>query len=59
MSAAPCPPDACCHDRAPLKRIGIYVHRGRRRYLLLCTECGFVVSTDEVRRLRRRVGAMR
>ena len=50
------PPDdpvgGCRHDRAPLKRIG-KVRRGKRvLYLLLCTECGHPVSTDEVRWLR-------
>ena len=46
-------PDAVCrHDRAPLARLG-KVKRGTKvLYMLLCTECGFAVSTDELRRLR-------
>jgi hypothetical protein len=43
---------ACRHDRAPLVRIG-KIRRGNKvLYMLLCTACGFAVSTDELRRLR-------
>lgn len=41
----------CRHDRAPLKRLGRVCYGGKPTYLLLCTECGFTVSTDELRRL--------
>jgi len=44
--------DTCRHDQAPLVRIGKRVRAGRPVYVLLCTECGFMVSTDELRRLR-------
>ncbi len=46
------PDGVCRHDRAPLVRLG-KVKRGTKvLYMLLCTECGFAVSTDELRRLR-------
>ncbi len=46
------PDGVCRHDRAPLARLG-KVKRGTKvLYMLLCTECGFAVSTDELRRLR-------
>ena len=46
------PAGVCRHDRAPLVRLG-KVKRGTKvLYMLLCTECGFAVSTDELRRLR-------
>ena len=44
--------DLCRHDRAPLKRIGTVKRGDKVRYMLLCTECGFAVSTEELRRLR-------
>lgn len=48
------PVATCRHDRAPLKRLGKITHErtGKRVYVLLCTECGFTVTTDELRRLR-------
>ena len=50
------PMDSCRHDRAPLRRLGIIRHArtGRRVYVLLCTECGFTVTTEELRRLAGR-----
>ena len=46
------PDGVCRHDRAPLVRLG-KVKRGTKvLYMLLCTACGFAVSTDELRRLR-------
>jgi len=47
-------PDNCRHDRAPLRRLGIITHErtGRRVYVLLCTECGFTVTTEMLRRQR-------
>jgi hypothetical protein len=46
------PAGVCRHDRAPLVRLG-KVKRGTKvLYMLLCTACGFAVSTDELRRLR-------
>jgi len=49
------PVEGCRHDRAPLKRLGKIRHErtGRCVYVLLCTECGFTVTTDQLRRLRR------
>lgn len=49
------PTDACRHNRAPLRRLGIVTHErtGCRVYILLCTECGFTVTTEELRRMRR------
>jgi len=46
--------ECCRHDRAPLRRLGIIRHErtGRRVYVLLCTECGFTVTTDTLRRMR-------
>ena len=46
--------DGCRHDRAPLKRLGKIRHErtGKCVYVLLCTECGFTVTTEELRRLR-------
>jgi len=44
--------DTCRHDRAPLIRIGKLVRAGRAAYLLMCPVCGFMVSTNELRRLR-------
>jgi len=46
------PAGVCRHDRAPLVRLGKVKHGTRVLYMLLCTECGFAVSTDELRRLR-------
>jgi len=48
------PVATCRHDRAPLKRLGKITHErtGERVYVLLCTACGFTVTTGELRRLR-------
>ena len=46
------PDGVCRHDRAPLVRLGKVRTPGRTLYMLLCTECGFAVSTEELRRLR-------
>jgi hypothetical protein len=46
------PAGHCRHDRAPLRRLGKATRDGTIRYMLLCTECGFAVSTEELRRLR-------
>ena len=48
------PVEGCSHDRAPLKRLGKIRHErtGRAVYVLLCTECGFTVTTDQLRRMR-------
>ncbi|MBM4017657.1 MAG: hypothetical protein FJ288_04905 [Planctomycetes bacterium] len=54
MSFSAEPVDGCRHDRAPLKRLG-KIHHGRTGkcvYVLLCTECGFTVTTEQLRRLR-------
>lgn len=53
--------ESCRHDRAPLRRLGKIVH-GRTSqcvYVLLCTECGFTVTTDELRRLHYGQGGRR
>ncbi|MEA3367292.1 MAG: hypothetical protein U9R68_04160 [Planctomycetota bacterium] len=55
VSADPIDPiESCRHDRAPLRRLGIIRHKrtGRCVYVLLCTECGFTVTTEQLRRLR-------
>ena len=54
------PREGCHHNRAPLKRLGKVRHQrsGRAVYVLLCTECGFTVTTDELRRLKRAAEAM-
>ena len=43
---------SCHHDRAPLKRLGKIRHErtGESVYVLLCTECGFTVTTEQLRR---------
>jgi len=46
------PDGVCRHDRAPLVRLGKVKHGTKVLYMLLCTACGFAVSTDELRRLR-------
>ena len=48
------PVEGCWHDRAPLRRLGKITHdrTGQCVYVLLCTECGFTVTTDQLRRLR-------
>ena len=53
--------ESCRHDRAPLRRLGKIIHErtGQRVYVLLCTECGFTVTTDELRRLRYGQGGRR
>jgi hypothetical protein len=45
--------EGCRHDRSRLVRIGKHVRAGKTLYILLCTKCGFTVSTDELRRLRQ------
>jgi len=54
-------PDNCRHDRAPLRRLGIITHErtGQRVYVLLCTECGFTVTTEMLRRQRSATRARR
>jgi len=54
MTLFEAPVAPCRHDRAVLKRLGKITHErtGKRVYVLLCTECGFTVTTDELRRLR-------
>jgi hypothetical protein len=52
------PDGVCYHDRAPLVRLGKVRTGGRTLYMLLCTECGFAVSTEELRRLRARRPAL-
>ncbi len=54
------PREGCRHDRAPLKRLGKVRHEraGRSVYVLLCTECGFTVTTDQLRRLRQAAQAV-
>jgi len=51
--------EGCRHDRCPLRRLGKIRHRrsGKTVYVLLCTACGFTVTTDQVRRLRRDAAA--
>jgi len=53
--------ESCLHDRAPLRRLGKITHErtGECVYVLLCTECGFTVTTDELRRLRYGQGGRR
>ena len=48
------PAEGCRHDRAPLKRLGKIHHErsGGNVYVLLCTACGFTVTTDQLRRQR-------
>jgi len=50
--------EGCRHDRAPLIRLGKIRHErtGQCVYVLLCTECGFTVTTGQLRRMRT-VGA--
>jgi len=45
--------EGCWHDKARLVRMGKVVRGGKNVYVLMCTKCGFMVSTDELRRLRR------
>jgi hypothetical protein len=54
MSFSDDPVEGCRHDRAPLKRLGKIRHErtGTCVYVLLCTECGFTVTTEQLRRLR-------
>jgi len=54
MSFTEDPAEGCRHDRAPLKRLGKIRHErsGESVYVLLCTECGFTVTTDHLRRQR-------
>jgi hypothetical protein len=46
--------EGCRHNRAPLIRLGKIRHErtGQSVYVLLCSECGFTVTTDQLRRLR-------
>lgn len=44
--------EGCRHDKARLVRLGKVVRGGKNVYVLMCTACGFMVSTDELRRLR-------
>jgi hypothetical protein len=48
------PVESCRHDRAPLRRLGKITHErtGQSVYVLLCTACGFTVTTDQLRRIR-------
>jgi len=48
------PSEGCHHNRAPLRRLGKITHErtGLGIYVLLCTECGFTVTTDQLRRKR-------
>lgn len=52
------PVEGCRHNRAPLRRLGKITHErtGKGVYVLLCTECGFTVTTEQLR--RRRAGAV-
>jgi hypothetical protein len=54
MSFTDDPAEGCRHDRAPLKRLGKIRHErtGKSVYVLLCTECGFTVTTDQLRQQR-------
>ncbi len=45
--------EGCRHDKFRLMRIGKIVRGGKAAYILMCCGCGFMVSTDELRRLRR------
>ena len=51
--------EGCRHDRAPLRRLGKVVHErtGQSVYVLLCPVCGFTVTTDQLRQLRRETTA--
>ena len=44
--------EGCWHDKARLVRIGKVARGGKNVYVLMCTKCGFMVSTAELRRLR-------
>jgi hypothetical protein len=48
------PAEGCRHERVPLKRLGKICHErtGENVYVLLCTECGFTVTTEQLRRRR-------
>jgi len=61
MSFTEDPSEGCRHDRAPLKRLGKIHHErgGGNVYVLLCTECGFTVTTDQLRRQRSQAQARR
>jgi hypothetical protein len=54
MPFADDPAESCRHERAPLRRLGKIRHErtGQNVYVLLCTECGFTVTTDQLRRQR-------
>lgn len=56
--------EGCRHERAPLIRLGKIRHErtGKCVYVLLCSECGFTVTTDQLRKLRAggsKAGAVR
>jgi len=52
MSPSDSLPDDCQHNRSPLLRLGKVKRGGKTLYMLLCTECGFAISTEELRILR-------
>jgi len=60
MPSAHDPREGCRHNRAPLKRLGKIHHgrTGRCVYVLLCTECGFTVTTEQLRRMRQAAKAV-
>jgi hypothetical protein len=47
--------EGCRHDRAPLQRLGKITHErtGKSVYVLLCPVCGFTVTTDQLRQLKK------
>jgi hypothetical protein len=49
------PAEGCRHDRAPLQRLGKITHErtGESVYVLLCPVCGFTVTTDQLRQLKK------
>jgi len=55
MAAYDDPAERCRHDRAPLRRLGKIIHErtGRSVYVLLCPVCGFTVTTDQLRQLKK------
>ena len=50
------PAEGCRHDRAPLQRLGKIIHErsGKSVYVLLCPVCGFTVTTDQLRQLKKK-----
>jgi hypothetical protein len=59
MPAYSDPAEGCRHDRAPLRRLGKIIHErtGKSVYVLVCPVCGFTVTTDQLRQLRREAHA--